>query len=37
MKADLLADKPLHHARGHEYASYIFDAVETGHALYLWR
>ncbi len=30
MKADLLADKPIHHERGHEYASYIFDAVETG-------
>ncbi|HHX44567.1 MAG TPA: alpha-glucosidase/alpha-galactosidase [Chloroflexi bacterium] len=30
MKADLLADKPLHHARGHEYASYILDAVLTG-------
>ncbi len=30
MKEELLADKPLHHARGHEYASYIFDAVETG-------
>ena len=30
MKEELLADKPLQHARGHEYASYIFDAVETG-------
>ena len=30
MKADLLADKPLHHARGHEYASYILNAVLTG-------
>ena len=30
MKTDLLADKPLHHARGHEYASYIFEAVLTG-------
>jgi alpha-galactosidase len=30
MKADLLADKPLYHERGHEYASYIFDAVLTG-------
>jgi len=30
MKQELLADVPLHHERGHEYASYIFDAVETG-------
>lgn len=30
MKNDLLADKPLDHRRGHEYASYIFDAMETG-------
>jgi len=30
MKTDLLADKPLHHARGREYASYIFEAVLTG-------
>jgi alpha-galactosidase len=30
MREELLADKPLHHERGHEYASYIFDAVLTG-------
>jgi len=30
MKVDLLADKPLEHERGHEYASYIFEAMETG-------
>lgn len=30
MKEDLLADKPMQHRRGHEYASYIFEAMETG-------
>lgn len=30
MKEELLADKPLEHQRGHEYASYIFEAMETG-------
>jgi alpha-galactosidase len=30
MKENLLADKPLDHRRGHEYASYIFDAMLTG-------
>ena len=30
MRAELLADKPLHHQRGHEYASYIFGAVLSG-------
>jgi len=30
MRADLLADKPIAHPRGHEYASYIFEAVLTG-------
>ena len=30
MRDELLADKALHHERGHEYASYIFEAVETG-------
>jgi alpha-galactosidase len=30
MKADLLADKPLQHQRGHEYASYILEAMLTG-------
>jgi len=30
MRADLLADRPIHHTRGREYASYIFDAVLTG-------
>ncbi len=30
MRADLLADKPIAHQRGHEYASYIFEAVLTG-------
>jgi alpha-galactosidase len=30
MKQELLADKPLMHQRGHEYASFIFEAVLTG-------
>jgi alpha-galactosidase len=30
MRAELLADNPLEHKRGHEYASYIFDAMLTG-------
>ena len=30
MRADLLADKPLEHHRGHEYASYILEAMLTG-------
>jgi alpha-galactosidase len=30
MREELLADKPLKHERGGEYASYIFDAVLTG-------
>ncbi|MBC7235472.1 MAG: alpha-glucosidase/alpha-galactosidase [Chloroflexi bacterium] len=30
MRRDLLADKPIQHRRGHEYASFIFDAMETG-------
>jgi len=30
MREDLLADKPLEHKRSEEYASYIFEAVETG-------
>ncbi len=30
MRAELLSDKPLKHERGHEYASYIFDAVVSG-------
>jgi alpha-galactosidase len=30
MREDLLADKPLTHQRSEEYASYIFEAVETG-------
>jgi alpha-galactosidase len=30
MRSQLLADETLHHERGHEYASYIFEAVETG-------
>lgn len=30
MKADLLADVPLEHPRGHEYASYILEAMLTG-------
>jgi len=29
MKQELLADQPLHHQRGHEYASYIMDAMEN--------
>jgi len=30
MREELLADRPLHHPRGHEYASYILEAMETG-------
>jgi len=30
MREDLLADEPLHHQRGHEYASHILEAMETG-------
>ena len=30
MRADLLDDQPIHHERGHEYASYIFEAIQTG-------
>jgi alpha-galactosidase len=30
MKESLLRDEPLAHLRGHEYASYIFDALLTG-------
>jgi alpha-galactosidase len=30
MKSELLADHPLPHERGHEYASYIFEAMLTG-------
>lgn len=30
MRAELLADHPIHHVRGHEYASYILEAIETG-------
>jgi alpha-galactosidase len=30
MRQELLADTPLEHKRGHEYASYIFDAVLSG-------
>jgi len=30
MREDLLADEPLHHERGHEYASHILEAMETG-------
>jgi len=30
MRAELLEDKPIEHVRGHEYASYILEAVETG-------
>ncbi|MGI6368786.1 MAG: alpha-glucosidase/alpha-galactosidase [Anaerolineae bacterium] len=30
MRAELLADHPIAHERGHEYASYIFEAIETG-------
>jgi len=30
MRAGLLADKPLEHHRGHEYASYILEAMLTG-------
>ncbi len=32
MKERLLRDEPLAHMRGHEYASYIFDALLTGNA-----
>ncbi|NLT74759.1 MAG: alpha-glucosidase/alpha-galactosidase [Chloroflexi bacterium] len=30
MRAELLEDRPIAHARGHEYASYILEAIETG-------
>ncbi len=30
MREELISDKPLEHERGHEYASYIFEAMETG-------
>ncbi len=30
MRQGLLKEEPLHHERGHEYASYIFEAIETG-------
>lgn len=30
MREELLADRPLHHQRSHEYASYILEAMETG-------
>jgi alpha-galactosidase len=30
MRAELLADHPIQHERGHEYASYILEAIETG-------
>ena len=30
MKAELLADKAMAHERGHEYASYIFEAMLMG-------
>lgn len=30
MRESLLADKPLEHTRSGEYASYIFEAMETG-------
>ncbi len=30
MRAELLADRPIEHQRGHEYASYILEAIETG-------
>ncbi len=30
MEQQLTTDQPLVHKRGHEYASYIFDAIETG-------
>jgi len=30
MREQLLSDETLHHERGQEYASYIFEAVETG-------
>ena len=30
MREELLADHPIEHERGHEYASFIFDAVLTG-------
>ena len=30
MREELLADRPLHRQRGHEYASYILEAMETG-------
>lgn len=30
MREELLADTSIHHERGHEYASYILEAIETG-------
>jgi alpha-galactosidase len=30
MRSDLVTEEPLHHERGHEYASYIMEAMETG-------
>jgi alpha-galactosidase len=30
MRDELVSDKPIEHDRGQEYASYIFDAMETG-------
>jgi alpha-galactosidase len=30
MRDELISDKPLEHERGDEYASYIFEAMETG-------
>jgi alpha-galactosidase len=30
MRAELLADQPIRNERGHEYASYILEAIETG-------
>ncbi len=30
MRTELLADHPIYHVRGHEYASYILEAIETG-------
>lgn len=30
MRDELVSDKPLEHERGHEYASYILEAMETG-------
>ncbi|MBW7862809.1 MAG: alpha-glucosidase/alpha-galactosidase [Candidatus Hydrogenedentes bacterium] len=30
MRGELVSDRPLNHARTHEYASYILEAAETG-------